>query len=106
MRASKANGGSVTLEKLARLAKVSVSTVSRALNDHPSISNSTKKELWALARKTRLRISPPHAGEPHRRRGRDHRGDAAGARQAVAAVTSVLPRVAGQHWRSRARSRL
>src|SRR6478735_10594739 len=51
MRASKANGGSITLEKLARLAKVSVSTVSRALNDHPSISNSTKKELWALARK-------------------------------------------------------
>jgi DNA-binding LacI/PurR family transcriptional regulator len=43
--------GSVTLEKLAKLAKVSVSTVSRALNDHPSISPSTKKKLWALARK-------------------------------------------------------
>ncbi|MBC8026198.1 MAG: LacI family DNA-binding transcriptional regulator [Steroidobacteraceae bacterium] len=43
--------GSVTLEKLAKLAKVSVSTVSRALNDHPSISASTKKQLWALARK-------------------------------------------------------
>lgn len=43
--------GSVTLEKLAKLAKVSVSTVSRALNDHPSISAPTKKRLWALARK-------------------------------------------------------
>ncbi|HTU65831.1 MAG TPA: LacI family DNA-binding transcriptional regulator [Steroidobacteraceae bacterium] len=43
--------GSVTLEKLAKLAKVSVSTVSRALNDHPSISPATKKELWALARR-------------------------------------------------------
>src|SRR6187402_3865154 len=43
--------GPITLEKLAKLAKVSVSTVSRALNDHPSISSSVKKELWALARK-------------------------------------------------------
>jgi DNA-binding LacI/PurR family transcriptional regulator len=43
--------GSITLEKLAKLAKVSISTVSRALNDHPSISASTKKQLWALARK-------------------------------------------------------
>jgi DNA-binding LacI/PurR family transcriptional regulator len=41
----------VTLEKLAKLAKVSVSTVSRALNDHPSISAPQKKRLWALARK-------------------------------------------------------
>ena len=44
-------GGPITLEKLAKLAKVSVSTVSRALNDHPSISAPVKKELWALARK-------------------------------------------------------
>jgi len=43
--------GPITLEKLAKLAKVSVSTVSRALNDHPSISAPVKKELWALARK-------------------------------------------------------
>ena len=43
--------GPITLEKLAKLAKVSVSTVSRALNDHPSISSPVKKELWALARK-------------------------------------------------------
>jgi DNA-binding LacI/PurR family transcriptional regulator len=44
-------GGPITLEKLARLAKVSVSTVSRALNDHPSISSTMKKQLWALAHK-------------------------------------------------------
>jgi DNA-binding LacI/PurR family transcriptional regulator len=44
-------GGPITLEKLARLAKVSVSTVSRALNDHPSISSAMKKQLWALAHK-------------------------------------------------------
>ncbi len=43
--------GSITLEKLAKLAKVSISTVSRALNDHPSISSTMKKKLWALARK-------------------------------------------------------
>ena len=43
--------GTITLEKLARLAKVSISTVSRALNDHPSISSPMKKKLWALARK-------------------------------------------------------
>jgi DNA-binding LacI/PurR family transcriptional regulator len=49
--ASEEGNGSTTLEKLARIAKVSVSTVSRALNDHPSISASTKKQLWALARK-------------------------------------------------------
>jgi DNA-binding LacI/PurR family transcriptional regulator len=50
-RVPNGEGGPTTLEKLARLAKVSVSTVSRALNDHPSISTSTKKQLWALARK-------------------------------------------------------
>jgi len=43
--------GTITLERLAKLAKVSISTVSRALNDHPSISAATKKQLWALARK-------------------------------------------------------
>lgn len=38
------------LEDLARLAGVSISTVSRALNDHPLISAGTKKKIWALAR--------------------------------------------------------
>ncbi|QNQ09863.1 LacI family DNA-binding transcriptional regulator [Sphingomonas alpina] len=39
-----------TLEDLAKLAGVSVSTVSRALNDQPLISMRTKQRIWALAR--------------------------------------------------------
>jgi DNA-binding LacI/PurR family transcriptional regulator len=39
-----------TLEDLARLAGVSISTVSRALNDQPLISTRTKQRIWALAR--------------------------------------------------------
>jgi DNA-binding LacI/PurR family transcriptional regulator len=45
------NGNSkTTLEDLARLAGVSISTVSRALNDQPLISTRTKQRIWALAR--------------------------------------------------------
>lgn len=73
--------GSVTLEKLAKLAKVSVSTVSRALNDHPSISPATKKQLWALARK--------HGYEFRRYMPASPIG-------AEGAVTIVTPRVRGQ----------
>jgi DNA-binding LacI/PurR family transcriptional regulator len=39
-----------TLEDLAQLAGVSISTVSRALNDQPLISTRTKQRIWALAR--------------------------------------------------------
>lgn len=39
-----------TLEDLAKLAGVSASTVSRALNDHPLISTATKQRIWTLAR--------------------------------------------------------
>lgn len=39
-----------TLEDLAKLAGVSISTVSRALSDHPLISTRTKQRIWALAR--------------------------------------------------------
>jgi len=39
-----------TLQDLARIAGVSVSTVSRALNDEPVISARTKQRIWALAR--------------------------------------------------------
>lgn len=42
--------GKTTLEDLATLAGVSISTVSRALNDHPLISTRTKQRIWALAR--------------------------------------------------------
>ena len=73
--------GSVTLEKLARLAKVSISTVSRALNDHPSISSSTKKQLWALARK--------HGYEFRRHMPASPIG-------AEGAITIVTPRVRGR----------
>ncbi len=38
------------LEDLAGLAGVSISTVSRALNDSPSINQRTKEKVWALAR--------------------------------------------------------
>lgn len=41
--------GKTTLEDLAKLAGVSTSTVSRALNDHPLISTRTKQRIWALA---------------------------------------------------------
>ncbi len=82
MRPIKEEGnGSVTLEKLARLAKVSVSTVSRALNDHPSISSSTKKQLWALARK--------HGYEFRRHMPASPIG-------AEGAITIVTPRVRGR----------
>jgi len=78
---SDSGNGSVTLEKLAKLARVSVSTVSRALNDHPSISPATKKQLWALARK--------HGYEFRRYMPASPIG-------AEGAVTIVTPRVRGQ----------
>ncbi|MDB5705313.1 MAG: LacI family transcriptional regulator [Sphingomonas bacterium] len=44
------SNNNTTLEDLAKLAGVSVSTVSRALNDHALISTRTKQRIWALAR--------------------------------------------------------
>lgn len=44
------SNGTTRLEDLAALAGVSVSTASRALNDHPAISTRTKQKIWALAR--------------------------------------------------------
>ena len=37
------------LEDLAQLAGVSISTVSRALSDHPNVNQATKKRIWQLA---------------------------------------------------------
>ncbi len=74
-------GGPITLEKLAKLAKVSVSTVSRALNDSPSISTPTKKQLWALAHK--------HGYEFRRHMPASPIG-------AEGAITIVTPRVRGR----------
>lgn len=44
------NSNNITLEDLAAVAGVSISTVSRALNDHHSISTKTKQKIWALAK--------------------------------------------------------
>lgn len=44
------SNNNTTLEDLAKLAGVSIATVSRALNDHPLISTRTKQRIWTLAR--------------------------------------------------------
>lgn len=46
----------VTIKDIAKILGISVSTVSRALKDHPDISADTKREVQALARK--LNYSP------------------------------------------------
>lgn len=38
------------LEDLAEIAGVSIATVSRALNDHPSVREETKRRIWKIAR--------------------------------------------------------
>ncbi|MFN3353972.1 MAG: LacI family DNA-binding transcriptional regulator, partial [Brevundimonas sp.] len=52
--APRRDGGPVSrktrLEDLAKLAGLSISTVSRALNDSPSINPQTKQRIWQLAR--------------------------------------------------------
>lgn len=40
----------IRLEDLAELADVSIATVSRALNDSPSVNEQTKRRIWKLAR--------------------------------------------------------
>ena len=44
------SGRTTRLEDLARLAGVSTSTVSRALNDSPAVNAETKRQIWKLAR--------------------------------------------------------
>jgi len=48
-----------TLEDIARLANVSRSTVSRALNDSPLINQETRERIKAIARKYNYRINAP-----------------------------------------------
>jgi DNA-binding LacI/PurR family transcriptional regulator len=48
-----------TLEDLARLAGVSISTVSRALNNQPAISTQTKQRIWALAQSHNYPVRTP-----------------------------------------------
>lgn len=47
---SRPDGKATRLEDLARRAGVSISTVSRALNDSPAINRRTKQTIWELAR--------------------------------------------------------
>lgn len=48
----------IRLEDLARIAGVSIATVSRALNDSPSVNEQTKREIWNLARKNGYNLRP------------------------------------------------
>ena len=48
-----------TIADIARLANVSKSTVSRALNDSPLIGNETKERIRAIAREHNFRINAP-----------------------------------------------
>ncbi len=48
-----------TIEDIARLANVSKSTVSRALNDSPLIKDETKDRIRAIARQHQFRINAP-----------------------------------------------
>ena len=45
----------ITIKDLARILNVSVSTVSRALKDHPDISKTTKKAVQDLAKELNYR---------------------------------------------------
>lgn len=48
----------VRLEDLARLADVSVATVSRALNDSPAVNEETKRRIWRIAREHNYSFRP------------------------------------------------
>lgn len=48
----------IRLEDLARLAGVSIATVSRALNDSPAVNDQTKREIWKLARENGYNLRP------------------------------------------------
>src|SRR5512138_1984754 len=48
-----------TIEDIARLANVSKSTVSRALNDSPLIKQETRERIQAIAREHNFRINAP-----------------------------------------------
>jgi LacI family transcriptional regulator len=50
---------SVTIHDIAKLVNISASTVSRALNNHPRISQKTKERIWATARNLGYKSSLP-----------------------------------------------
>ena len=50
----------ITIKEVAKLCGVGVSTVSRAINNHPDINEETKKRLWILLKSTIMcRITVP-----------------------------------------------
>ncbi len=48
----------IRLEDLARIAGVSIATVSRALNDSPAVNEQTKRDIWKLARDNGYNLRP------------------------------------------------
>ena len=48
----------IRLEDLAKLADVSIATVSRALNDSPAVNDETKRRVWQLARDNNYSFRP------------------------------------------------
>lgn len=48
-----------TIEDIARIAKVSKSTVSRAMNDSPLVKEETKEQIRAIARQHNFRLNAP-----------------------------------------------
>ena len=51
MKKDKKKKVNVTVKDIADSIDISASTVSRALNNHPKISQSTKEKVWAAAKK-------------------------------------------------------
>jgi DNA-binding LacI/PurR family transcriptional regulator len=69
------------LVDLARIAGVSITTASRALNDSPAVNIQTKQQIWKLAREHDY----PTRGEP-----------SAGPASAMATLSVVIPRPQGR----------
>ena len=71
------------LEEIARLAGVSITTVSRALNDSPAVNRKTKQLIWKLAREHNypFRMYMP-----------------SGPTAAAATIAIVIPRPQGREW--------
>ena len=48
----------VTLEEIARLAGVSLSTASRVINDHPNVRPDVRKRVWQVIREQGYQPNP------------------------------------------------
>ena len=94
------------LEDLARLAGVSISTASRALNDSPAVNDRTKQPIWKLAREHDYPFRRYMPAGPIGAPGHHRPGDAASAGAGRAAERSLLPGTAGRGRRGGARAGL